>query len=334
MVVGEVLHRGVIRIGGREATKFLQGLVTSNVAKLAATHDCQATAFLSTKGRILGDGLLARRKDGSYLIDCALETLPALLRQLKLMKLRSKSTIEDQSETMRIIVKPATDADSESSNIDELGQMDGVEASFIDPRCRGLGTRVIAKAEDAGWLGQLKPPDVPYNQVRLSLGIAEGLELAERTPMECNLDLLNHISFTKGCYVGQELTARTHFKGVVRKRLLPLVGIPTPPGWPTPLLRWDQVPQVGGFLLNCKSVPLGTGILDISTGANIGQVVATGEGYRMIAMIRLDKVMGGATPICKLESDLLSGVQLLPYTPQWWPTNLNMETGQVPATSA
>ena len=92
-----------------------------------------------------------------------------------------------------------------------------------DPRLPELGDRMIFPA---GYTppGKIVTPDA-FRNFRLRLGVAEGcLEIptGEALPLEYNLDALNGISYTKGCYVGQELTARTHFRGVIRKRLMPV----------------------------------------------------------------------------------------------------------------
>ncbi|KAG5175215.1 hypothetical protein JKP88DRAFT_283710 [Tribonema minus] len=222
--------RSVIEIKGVDATKLLQGLVTSDVSRLQASSDCQPTVFLNTKGRVLADGLLTKADDNSYLLDCPLPVLQQLIRHIKVYKLRSKAAVTDCSNSLAVVVGGASlpDAPAAADFTTVLGNLRGLQGAVIssmDPRCSTLGARAIVSRE-VSWEGLgccTRITESEYDTVRLSHGVAEGRELLERTPLECDLDLLGYISFTKGCYLGQELTARTHFKGVVRKRVLPVI---------------------------------------------------------------------------------------------------------------
>lgn len=94
---------------------------------------------------------------------------------------------------------------------------------MTDPRLPDLGQRVILPADHQP--DGTPVPDEVYTERRFRLGVAEGsseIPSGAALPLEYNLDALNGVSFSKGCYVGQELTARTHFQGVIRKRLMPL----------------------------------------------------------------------------------------------------------------
>ena len=134
-----------------------------------------------------------------------------------------------------------------------------------------------------------------YDALRLALGVAEGGELAGELPLELNLDGLNAVSFAKGCYVGQELTSRTHFRGVVRKRAMPVTLAPS------------------------ASASAGAQLLPAEGGAAVGRLLAA-RGGRGVALLRLASALppapGAPPPTLTLEG---GGGTAAPQRPRWWP---------------
>lgn len=197
---------------GVDAVKFLQGQCTNDILLLKSHGDILPAAFLTPKGRILTDTLIYLNTDSKtaskteYLIEThrnASESFKAMLMQYRL---RAKVAIE--SRDYMVEVRAAE------------GQANDCVVEGVDPRLVTKQKRAIIK----------KPSVIPssadqhllrYTALITLQGIAEGSSLVNRIPLECNLDLLGYICFKKGCYVGQELTARTKFKGLVRKRLVP-----------------------------------------------------------------------------------------------------------------
>ncbi|BCA63101.1 aminomethyltransferase [Sphingomonas sp. HMP9] len=187
-----LLDRSVIRVAGEDVRGFLQGLVTADTALL--TPDAPAwAALLSPQGKVLFDFLLWA--DGTdVLIDVEAAQAEALTKRLALYRLRRAITLVPDD----LAVHWAPEGDR------------GVP----DPRLADLGRRwLAAPAEPAtGWLAH-----------RLSLGVTEGvgeLGAGETLWLECNARELNGVSFTKGCYVGQENTARMHHRAKVNRRLV------------------------------------------------------------------------------------------------------------------
>ena len=189
--------RALIRVSGDDPRGFLQGLVTNDLAELAPDRPLWA-GLLTPQGKALFDFLLwdgtAIGADGAVLIDCEAAQAEALTRRLALYRLRRA-----------IELTPLATAVHWAA----AGQ--GGQA---DPRLAALGRR---------WLGA--PDDVApgWHEHRLRLGVAEGaaeLGSGEMLWLECNADLLNGVSFTKGCYVGQENTARMHHRAKVNRRLM------------------------------------------------------------------------------------------------------------------
>lgn len=196
--------RTVVRIGGTDARDFLQGLVTQDMARVLPDQPLWG-GLLSPQGKALFDFLLWDGGDGAILIDVERSAAKDLVRRLSLYRLRRAVTI-DLVESL--YVHWAADG----------------EQGVADPRLPALGRRWIntETREDAttAWLAH-----------RLSHGVTEGLaELGSDKTLwlECNARELNGVSFTKGCYVGQENTARMHHRERINRRLM--VAPLAPPG--------------------------------------------------------------------------------------------------------
>ena len=182
--------RAVIRLSGEGVRDFLQGLVTSDVAGPLPVW----SALLSAQGKCLFDFLVW--DDGEdILLDCEAGTADELVKRLSMYRLRRAIAIaRDPS----LGVHWARDGD----------------AGVPDPRLPALGRR---------WLGPPGEPVGGWTAHRLTLGVCEGrAELGELLWLECNADELNGVSFTKGCFVGQENTARMNWRSKVNRRLFVL----------------------------------------------------------------------------------------------------------------
>ena len=184
--------RALLRVGGTEARPFLQGLVTQDVGAVTPQTP-RWSGLLTPQGKALFDFILW--DDGeAVLIDCEATQAAALARRLMLYRLRRPVTVE-----------PLADGVHWSA--------DG-EQGLLDPRLPELGRRWLAPAAAPaeGWLAH-----------RLALGVTEGVaELGQDKTLwlECNARELGGVSFTKGCYVGQENTARMHHRSKVNRRLV------------------------------------------------------------------------------------------------------------------
>ena len=187
-----LVDRALIRLSGEDVRGFLQGLVTNDLGLLAPDRPLWA-GLLTPQGKALFDFILWAERD-DVLIDCEGEQSEALARRLSLYRLRRP---------IRIATEP---------NLAVHWSPDG-EAGVLDPRLAELGRRWLAPAGEAaeGWL-----------EHRLRLGVTEGVaELGSDKTLwlECNAAELNGVSFDKGCYVGQENTARMNWRNKVNRRL-------------------------------------------------------------------------------------------------------------------
>ena len=204
MPVAHLEDRAVIAVAGPEARPFLQGLVTNDVEKLAPGQGVYA-ALLTAQGKILFDFFMVEG-DGAILIDCHAGSRDALLKRLSLYRLRSKVVLEARDQ------------------LAVLAEWDGAAAryaiSYPDPRLETLGRRaVISKGE----MHRDLLPASAYHAQRLAAGVPESTDFGsdKMFALDADLDELQAVDFEKGCYVGQELTARMKHRGTARKRLLP-----------------------------------------------------------------------------------------------------------------
>lgn len=367
--------RAVLRVAGTDAAKFLQSVATNDVAAAAwaarpTDHDAaKATAFLTHKGRIVtADCLMflaaappadAAEGPWTFLLDVAKPAAGPLGKFLKMFKLRAKADLTDVSADVRVwaLLGPP---DEVQRGVASLRGQDGIVAA-PDPRFpsadqqRTLGARavvpvgvdVVAALATAG-LEAIERPVAVYHETRLCHGLAEGSEVANMIPLECNIDMLHGVSFSKGCYIGQELTARTHFKGQVRKRLMPLVLLPQPPpSTPTDTLGWQATPALAfeeGVLRvhsppgAMPDVPAGTSVVDVETGKAVGKVVSRQAGVAAaVAQLRLDRVVPTHANLVLVPEggDLESTpdterTYVQPFLPPWWPAGgIDPATGQL-----
>jgi hypothetical protein len=211
--------RGVIEVTGEDRVSFLQGLVSNDVAEAAPGRAVWA-AFLTPQGKWLADFFIF--SDGQrLLLDCEHLQAPALQQKLSRFRLRSKIALRAANE---LCVYAAWD-----------GAPPHAAIAAPDPRLAEAGWRLLSQiplpttALEADWL-----------QHRLTLGLPDGsrdLEPEKTVLLEAGFDELHGVSWTKGCYMGQELTARTKYRGLVKRRLVPVTvdGALPVPG--TPVLR-------------------------------------------------------------------------------------------------
>jgi tRNA-modifying protein YgfZ len=214
-------ERGVIEVGGADRVTFLQGLVSNDIAEATPSRAIWA-ALLTPQGKWLADFFVVPDGD-RLLLDCERAQVPMLLQRLSRFRLRSKVTLRAAEE---LAVYAAWGGAPTAQAI-----------TASDPRLPEAGCRLLATtplpttAFEADW-----------DRHRLTLGLPDGsrdLEAEKTVLLEAGFDELHGVSWSKGCYMGQELTARTKYRGLVKRRLVPVIvaGQLPPPG--TPVIRGD-----------------------------------------------------------------------------------------------
>jgi folate-binding protein YgfZ len=216
--------RGVLAIGGPDRVAFLQGLVSNDVMQVSSDRAIYA-ALLTAQGKYLHDFMLVERDEVIWL-DGEAARLADLKRRLTMYRLRAKVTIDDRPDLAVAALFGASLGLPDEPGAARL--FDGGSA-FTDPRLAALGTRVILPRDQLRQAlrdnGAIETDFTEYDRLRLALGVPDGsrdLVLDKSILLEAGFDELHGVDWQKGCYIGQELTARTKYRGLIKKRLFPV----------------------------------------------------------------------------------------------------------------
>jgi len=196
-------NRGLIHIEGEDRYKFLQGLISNDVDQLSE-QKVLYSCLLSAQGKFLHDFFLLEGNE-FLLLECeGGDRARDLFKRLNMYRLRSKVTLSVEEEIPAYAVFALIPPIS--------------EGFYLDPRHHDMGWRCMyTRPED-----MKEKPFEEWDERRIQLVIPDGsrdMEVDRSTLLECNIDKLNGVSFDKGCYVGQEITARMHHRGLVKKHL-------------------------------------------------------------------------------------------------------------------
>ena len=276
--------RGVVSVDGPEAGAFLQGLISNDIERVTDARAIYA-ALLTPQGKFLHDFFVLRRGAG-YLLDCEGPRTGDLGQRLMAYRLRADVALADATEDFRVI---ALFGGEGGDGAFDLPAGEGSAAPCAggtlmrDPRGAALGFRaVLPVSADLAFLDQAgfargSPAD--YERHRIAMGAPDGsrdMEVGRATLMECGFEALNGVDFEKGCYVGQELTARTKHRGLVRRRLarVALEG-PLPPAG-TPIVAGER--EVGEIRSGLDGAALAVLRLErIAAAAEAGTPLTAGD---------------------------------------------------------
>ena len=221
--------RGILFIQGEDSKEFLQNIVTNDIDKVNDSRSCFAS-ILTPQGKYLYDFLIIKHKNG-YFLDCEKLQVENLYNQLKLYKLRSKIEILNLSNEFVV----ASISKDKFLEFDEAKEIIGFTLRYredpviLDPRNKQLGARIIINLEKL-YLS-LKKLNLTTSDIEEYYNLSHQIGIAQRDTeklknqlfgIECNFEELNGIDFKKGCYVGQENTARIKLKNKLSKRLFPI----------------------------------------------------------------------------------------------------------------
>ena len=221
--------RAILYVNGEDAKEFLQNLISNDVNKVSITNSC-FTSLLSPQGKFLFEFIIIKHKSG-YIIDCEKPQVDELFKQLSVYKLRSKVEILNLSNEFVV----AAFSHEKFLTFDQAQDIPGFtlkyreDPIFLDPRNKQLGARLIINLEKL-YLS-LKKLDLQDSNLQDYYSHCHKLGIVPKNlnklqnklfGIECNYEELNGIDFKKGCYVGQENTARIKLKNKLSKRLFPI----------------------------------------------------------------------------------------------------------------
>ena len=275
--------RGVVKVAGDDARRFLHGLVTADVSTLAP-GEARFAALLTPQGKIIADFIIAEAEaadGGGFFLDCPRALAQTLVQKLTLYRLRARITIEDLSDTLAVM------AVWDGTGATECGLL------FTDPRLLALGLRCILPpdlaSDAAAELGAVLTDAAAYESHRIALGVPRGGQdfiYGDAFPHDTDMDQLGGVDFKKGCYIGQEVVSRIEHRGTARTRIVPVA-------------YEGFAPEAG---------------MAVTAGEKtVGMLWSTADG-RGVAMLRLDRAedaLASGTPL------MAGGVALRIIKPEW-----------------
>ncbi|HYC17471.1 MAG TPA: folate-binding protein [Pseudolabrys sp.] len=288
--------RGVVKVVGDDARRFLNGLVTNDVAAIAPGKP-RFAALLTPQGKIIVDFIIAEASaedGGAFFLDCPRALAGTLVEKLNFYKLRAKVICEDLSEVLGVMAVWGGTADSEYG------------LSYPDPRLPALGSRIMLPphlaAKAAADLNATMVSSDSYEAHRIGLGVPRGgldFIYGDTFPHEADMDQLGGVDFEKGCYVGQEVVSRVEHRASARSRVVPISYEEFAPSSGLPIMAGDK---------------------------QIGTLGSTAKG-RGLALMRLDRVADALTAGIPLEA---GGIAIRPSKPAWakfdWPGETKVTT--------
>lgn len=305
----ELTERSLLRLSGHDVSDFLQGLITNDIKHLQNSPGSMYTMLLNSKGRVLYDTIVYRiSEENTYLMECDNLAVEPILKHFKIYRVRRKIDMHLSDnlkvyalfDTNSINLVSQTDDQKFSELVTPCDKLNSTESSnfskthkdvqiFNDPRVSYLGSRLIAdkrvnvkeQISDIYPISESKAGE--YRWFRYKLGVGEGvsdLPPGNCFPLECNCDYMHGVSFHKGCYIGQELTARTYHTGVVRKRFMPLYFTKIPTNIPVD----NAIVHEGNRLGKLRGIEkdVGLGLLRISQALEFNEITVGNGSAKVV----------------------------------------------------
>jgi tRNA-modifying protein YgfZ len=273
--------RGVVRVAGPDAEQFLNRTITADLdalAQQAAVH----SALLTPQGKMLFEFFVTKAPEGEsgFLVETGRDLADGLVKRLNMYMLRAKVEAENVSGGFEVAAAWGGAVPAQDNRI-----------VYDDPRLAELGCRVLAAvppgfSADAGDVAWVTAE--AYHANRIALGVPEAgkdFAIGDTFPHEADFDLLNGVSFEKGCFIGQEVVSRIKHRGAVRKRVVPVEA----------------------------EAPLRAGAAVLAGEAEIGRIGSV-AGTRGLALLRLDRA---AEASAKGQALLADGVAVTLRQPEW-----------------
>jgi tRNA-modifying protein YgfZ len=276
--------RGVVKVAGDDAGKFLNGLLTVDVGTVSPGH-ARFAALLTPQGKIIIDFIVAAAEPaagGGFFLDCPRALAAALVQRLNFYKLRAKVVAEDLSDVLGVMA--VWDGNGEGQGL-----------CYADPRLPELGMRCMLPPHRADAvahaLGATLADAAAYETHRIALGVPRGgsdFIYDDAFPHEADMDQLQGVDFDKGCFVGQEVVSRIEHRGIARTRVIPVA--------------FDGPPPEQGATVTAGETNLGM------MGSGSGDI---GRGLAALRLDRVAHALARGTPL------VAGGITIRPLRPAW-----------------
>jgi folate-binding protein YgfZ len=294
--------RGILAVSGADRRAFLQGLVSNDVEKVGAAQ-ARYAALLTAQGKYLHDFMMIEFGEAIWL-DAEAGRLSDLKRRLSIYRLRAKATVDERPDfAVAAVFGKGARAAMGLSEEPGAARPFASGVAFVDPRLTAMGTRCILPRTDIRCAlegtGLAEAGFAMYDRLRLGLGIPDGsrdLVPEKSILLEAGFDELNGVDWQKGCFIGQELTARTKYRGLIKKRLMPV--------------------EIDG-------PALAPGTIVTADGREVGEMRSSRDGLGL-ALLRIEAVVEG--------KHLKAGdATLVASEPSWMRLDDNARAGDGPA---
>lgn len=253
-------HLGVIGARGADAATFLQGQLTNDVVTLG-TSKLRLAGFCSAKGRLQASFLVGSAAPDEFMLVCSASVLPATLKRLSMFVLRAKCKLRDATVEANLWGLVGDTARAQIGGLPEWGRREAEGTSTLRlPDAGGAARCIVSAPGDAlvsGW------PATTLDQWRW-LEVQSGLPTIEVTTVEqfvpqmLNFEIVGGVDFQKGCYPGQEVVARSHYRGTIKRRMF-LFDVAAAPSAGQEVFHSDDASQPAGMVVNAAPRPDGSG---------------------------------------------------------------------------
>jgi len=295
--VARLTDWGVIRARGADAANFLHGQLTSDIAHLGASQ-ARLAGYCSAKGRLLASFIAWRPADDEVLLACSADLLAATLKRLRMFVLRAKCVLSDASADLPLFGLTGSQAtawlaDATPSAVWDQRGRDGRSAIRL-PDAAGQVRYLLCAADVASPLSPLPLEVWRWLEVRSGVARIEQATVEQFVPQMLNYEVLGGVDFQKGCYPGQEVVARSQYRGSIKRRSF-LFETDASASAGEEVFHSDDTAQPAGKVVNAAKQPVGHP-----------------SGSLALVELKLAALAGGSLHLCGPQGALLRRVEL-PY---------------------
>jgi tRNA-modifying protein YgfZ len=253
-------HLGVIGARGADAAKFLQGQLTNDVVTLGASK-VRLAGFCSAKGRLQASFLLSSAAADEFTLVCSASVLPATLKRLSMFVLRAQCKLRDATAEAALWGLVGDTARAQTGDLPVWGRHDVAGTSTLRlPDAGGLARCIVSAPGDtlvSGWPA-ITLDHWRWLDVQSGIPTIEAATVDQFVPQMLNFEIVGGVDFQKGCYPGQEVVARSHYRGTIKRRMF-LFDVAAAPTAGQEVFHSDDASQPAGMVVNAAPQPDGSG---------------------------------------------------------------------------